>query len=216
MATLHCESFWEKLLVPPFVFFFKLLYPFALVQSPKSQVAAAAGGCILVETRALRQIDAFDSLRDALIDDCTLAALLKRETFGLWLGVSHCLLSHRRYAGLADFWRMVARTAFTQLRYSFVLLMLTTALLFALFVVPILGMTAGYAAPAFWLGAAALLLMYVVFAPTARFYGLGIVWIVSLPAAAVLYLCMTWSSALNYWRGTRAQWKSRSYGVPSK
>src|SRR5690606_6838783 len=111
MATLRCETFAERLLSPPFVFFFKLIYPFALAGSPRSRVAAAAGGCILVSTDALRAIGGFAALREALIDDCTLAALLKRQGFRLWIGMSRSVRSLRPYA-FGDFWRMVSRTAF--------------------------------------------------------------------------------------------------------
>jgi hopene-associated glycosyltransferase HpnB len=215
MATLQCRTRWERLLVPPFIFFFKLLYPFALVARPESSVAAAAGGCVLVETAVLRRIGAFSEWADALIDDCTLARHVKRGNQRgrgrLRLLMSHDVVSTRGYARLRQFWQMVSRTAFTQLHYSMLLLLLTTVVMVIVFVGPIaaLLLTDGYVGPA--LGAVALIAMIADFTPVARFYSLPLIWRVSLPAAAVLFLAMTWHSAINYYTGTRATWKSRQY-----
>ncbi|HET7133019.1 MAG TPA: glycosyltransferase, partial [Gammaproteobacteria bacterium] len=118
MAELRCVTRWEKLLSPAFVFFFKLLYPFALSNDPARRTAAAAGGCILARTAELRAIGGFAAIRGALIDDCTLAAKIKANGKRTWIGMSHSVRSLRAYPTLGDFWQMVSRTAFTQLRYS--------------------------------------------------------------------------------------------------
>src|SRR6185295_11432669 len=123
---LHCATFWERLLTPAFVFFFKLLYPFAWSNDPRARTAAAAGGCMLVRTAVLREIGGFAAIRGALIDDCMLAAAVKRASPPIWIGVSHGVRSLRAYAALGDFWSMVSRSAFTQLRYSSALLVVTT------------------------------------------------------------------------------------------
>jgi hopene-associated glycosyltransferase HpnB len=214
MAQLQCTSFWEKLLVPPFILFFKLLYPFELVHRRASRVAAAAGGCILVRRAVLREVGAFAAYRDALIDDCTLAQHIKAAGHGLWLGLSHDVVSLRRYERLGEFWSMVARTAFTQLRYSLWLLIATTIVMLLVFVAPIAAMTSSPNAAV--AGAAALACMLGVYAPVIRFYGIGPGWLFGLPCAAVLFLAMTWHSAIHYWAGTRAQWKSRTYEVSAK
>lgn len=213
MAELHCASLVERLLAPPFVFFFKLLYPFALANDPGSRVAAAAGGCMLLRTAALRDIGGFAGVRGALIDDCTLAAALKRRG-RIWLGLSRAVRSHRAY-GFVDFWRMVRRSAYTQLRYSPVLLAATTLAMLVFFGVPVAAPLAALAglAPgvAGWLGLAALVGAALAYLPVVRFYGLPARWAATLPAAAALFLAMTWDSALHYWRGTRATWKNRDY-----
>lgn len=214
MATLSCQTFWERLLVPPFIFFFKLLYPFALVANPRSRVAAAAGGCILVEHAALREVGAFSAWADALIDDCTLARHVKRSRNGngrICLLMSQDVSSTRTYQTLSEFWQMVTRTAYTQLHYSIALLFLTTAIMVIVFLAPLAaillaGSTFGTAA-----GVVALVLMIADYVPVARFYRLPVVWWVSLPLSAVLFLAMTWHSAINYYSGTRAVWKSRQY-----
>jgi hopene-associated glycosyltransferase HpnB len=210
MAQLHCERFWERLLVPPFVFFFKLLYPFALVNDPQRRAAGAAGGCVLVMTDALRALDGFAAIRGALIDDCTLAAEIKKRGGGLWLGMSRSVRSLRGYGDLRGFWGMVSRSAFTQLRYSVAALLVASVLLIVVFVAPVASIAAGET-PARMLGSAALLAMCLVYWPVARFYRLSPPWLLTLPLAASLFLAMTWTSAVSYWRGRRATWKNRVY-----
>lgn len=120
MAFLRMISFWEILLMPAFIYFFKLLYPFHLSNASSNKmfskyVAAAAGGCILIRRKALEQIDGFNSLKDSLIDDCTLAHKIKANGGQIWIGLTHSAVSHRRYDTLQTIWNMVARTAYTQL-----------------------------------------------------------------------------------------------------
>jgi hopene-associated glycosyltransferase HpnB len=220
MAELNCAAFAEKLLAPPFVFFFKLLYPFALVNDPRSRTAAAAGGCMLVRTDALRALGGFAAIRGALIDDCALAAALKCAGGTIWLGMSHSVRSMRAY-GLADFWRMVSRSAFTQLKYSAALLIATTIAMICTLIVPAVAVATAALVPpsgglaaastAAWLAALAWLAMAAAYRPTVRFYGLAPWWALTLPFSGALFLAMTWSSAVRYWRGTRATWKNRSY-----
>ena len=129
MVRLRCASFWERLLIPPFVFFFQKLYPFPAVNDPGSPVAAAAGGCILVRRQALRAAGGIEAIRGELIDDVALARAVADRPGGgrIWLGLGDATRSLRRYAGLGDVWDMVARTADTQLRHSSLLLVCTLA-----------------------------------------------------------------------------------------
>ena len=214
MAELHCNTFWERLLTPAFVFFFKVLYPFAWSNDPRRRTAAAAGGCMLVRTDALRAIGGFAAIRGALIDDCTLAAALKRSTPPIWLGVSRCVRSLRVYPALGDFWRMVSRSAFTQLRYSSALLLLTSVLMIVVLLAPVVAVVAALSAAGMFsalVGAAAWLAMSAAYVPVVRFYRLGAPWALTLPLAGALFLAMTWTSAFSYWRGSHASWKNRSY-----
>jgi hypothetical protein len=170
---------------------------------------------MLVRTDALRAIGGFAAIRGALIDDCTLAAALKRHRPPIWIGMTHSVRSLRAYATLSDFWSMVARSAFTQLRYSVWWLLLATALMIVALVVPVAGVVAGTAAadwPLALTAGAAWLAITAAYWPVVSFYRLPPVWAATLPVAAALFLAMTWTSAIGYWRGTRARWKARDYG----
>lgn len=137
MAELRFGSFWERLLMPAFIYFFKLIYPFALANKPHSKLAAA-GGCILVETEVLRGIDGMAAIKDALIDDCTLARKVKASGYKTWIGLTHGVLSQRPYVTLIEICEMVARTAYTQLGYSVILLVLCSAIIFIMYWLPVL------------------------------------------------------------------------------
>ncbi len=208
MARLRTEGFWEKLLLPAFVYFFKLLYPFSLANSRASWVAAAAGGCILTRTEVLRQCGAFASLKDALIDDCTLAKLVKRQGYRIWIGLSQGVVSQRSYEGLTPIWDMVARTAFTQLRYSPLLLALCTGMVGLMAWMPVMALML----PEFqWLGGVSLGMMVLSYRPMLSFYQLSWVFGLALPAIGTLYLMMTWDSSWRYFCGERSRWKGRVY-----
>jgi hopene-associated glycosyltransferase HpnB len=214
MATLETRGFWEKLLLPAFVYFFKLLYPFHLSNSSFRWVAAGAGGCVLIETDILRDIGAFTSLKDELIDDCALAAKVKAAGHSIWTGLSHSAVSHRRYDGIGKIWEMVARTAYTQLRYSPLLLAGCVAALSWTFWLPVLGLVAGN--PAAQIASlTALTTMIATYLPTLRFYRLSALWAVLLPFTGTLYLAMTVNSAWRYYRGVRSSWRGRVYSSAS-
>lgn len=213
MAELRTESAWEELLVPAFVYFFKLLYPFAIGNRPGTKLGVAAGGCILLRTDRLRAVGGFAALRGALIDDCTLAKEVKRAGGSTWVGLSHAVKSRRSYCRLAQFWRMVERTAFTQLGYSPLLLAGTTVAMLALFWVPWAALIFGRRSTRL-LGLAAVGTMAATYAPVVRFYKLPWWRMFTLSGASFLYLLMTWSSAWRYWHGQRSEWKGRIYPLP--
>ena len=136
MAHLRMVSSWERLLMPAFVFFFKLLYPFHLSNLPNSRIAAAAGGCMLLETKILKELGGFKSIRNALIDDCSLAKKIKQNGYRTWIGLTHSAISTRRYDELLTIQKMISRTAYTQLNYSLSLLLLSTILMIIALVIP--------------------------------------------------------------------------------
>jgi len=210
MALLTVDSLWEKLLMPAFIYFFKMLYPFHLSNKANSQVAAAAGGCILVKTQVLREIGGMASIKGAVIDDCSLAKKVKQAGYKTWVGLTHDVVSQRPYHCLAEIWDMVARTAYTQLFYSKLLLLACTFIMLLMYVFPLWGVffTSGLA----WqLSFIAWLMMLSLYVPTLRFYTLSWRWALFMPLIAGLYLLMTWTSALRYWRGERSRWKGRIY-----
>lgn len=210
MAAPAMSGFWDRWLMPVFVYFFKLLYPFRLANRPRSSWSAAAGGCLLVARDALESIGGFAALRGAVIDDCTLAACVKdKGRRAIWVGLSHSAVMLRSN-DLPSLWRMVARTAFTQLRYSFALLLLCTAVMVLVFVVPVVGLFMG-TIDVRLVAIAALTMMAASYAPTALFYRQSPLVLFALPLAGVAFLLMTYTSALWYARGVRSQWKGRSY-----
>ena len=210
MAMLEMRSGWEKLLVPAFVFFFKLLYPFRVSNSRRRLVAAAAGGCVLIETAILAQIGGFGALRYELIDDCALARCVKASGGRTWIGLTHGVISHRRMDGLGDIWRMVERSAYAQLRFSPTLLAACVALLAIAFLAPPMTIVVGNGG-ARVLAAATMLAMWTTYLPTLRFYGRSPLWAPLLPLTGALYMLMTVNSALRHWRGVGSVWKGRRY-----
>lgn len=210
MASLYMGSWAEKLLLPAFIYFFKLIYPFKLANQESSKLAAAAGGCVLMKTEKLTEIGGFGALSNAIIDDCTLAKKIKDRGGRIWIGLSRDVNAIRPYASLNNIWNMVARTAFTQLRYSITWLLICTVLMLVGYISPIVAIVMGDGL-AQLLGALALLLISLSFLPTIRFYELPLAWTLTLPVAAALFLAMTWTSAFRYFRGERSRWKNRSY-----
>ncbi len=210
MAALRMQGGWERLLLPAFIFFFRLLYPFHLANKPSRWVAAAAGGCVLVETSVLDRIGGFEAIRGALIDDCALARAVKNAGYRTWIGVSRGAESHRVYPTLGVVWRMVARTAYTQLRYSPALLLVCTLLMALMFWAPLAGLGGPLAAQI--AGGVGLAGMAVCYLPTVCYYRLSSAWALTMPLIGTLYLAMTWHSALRDWGGRRSEWKGRVYG----
>jgi len=216
MVLLRCQSFWEKLLIPAFVFFFQKLYPFSWVNNPQNSTAAAAGGCILIKRQALESIGGIQAIRQALIDDCALAQIVKSSTpsNAIWLGLTTSTRSLRSYPSLTSIWDMVARTAFTQLNYSPWLLGGTTVAMSLIYLIPPLAVAIGglleNSSIAF-LGLFPWILMAIAYFPTIKLYKLFPLWIFCLPAIAFLYTLMTINSAFRHWQGRGGEWKGRVY-----
>ncbi len=214
MAKLNCRSPWERLLIPAFVFFFQKLYPFPRANSSRGRTAAAAGGCVLIRRSALDRIGGIAAVRGALIDDCALAASVKRRGGRLWLGLAEDTRSLRAYRRLAPIWMMVARCAIVQLRHSPLLLAGTVLGMIAVYMLPPLLLLAApiHGDPtATCLAAIAWLLMSVAYLPTARYYRQPAWQTLTLPLAALLYVGMTVDSARRHWWGSGSRWKGRDY-----
>ena len=211
MVELHCESIAERALVPAFVFFFQMLYPFRRVADDQSRIAAAAGGVILIRRAALDRIGGIQAIRGALIDDVARAAAVKRSGGRIWLGHAGLARSIRPYPNAAHVWRMVARTAYVQLRFSPSRLLLTIAGMAIVWVVP-LAATLGGVGAARLAGATALILSFGSFLPTLRRFRLSPLWALLLPLIALFYVAATIGSALDHHRGRGVVWKQRAYG----
>jgi hopene-associated glycosyltransferase HpnB len=207
MVKLRCESFAERALIPAFIFFFEMLYPFDWVRRPDRSTAAAAGGCMLARCDALAAIGGIESIRGALIDDCALAEQMKKQG-PIWLGLTERARSTRAYPEFKDIRRMVARSAYAQLQYSPALLAGTVATMAGIYLAPVwlalfghgFAQTAGLLV---WAG------MAIAFQPVLKFYKLSPFWGPLLPAIALAYMAFTLDSAYQNARGQGGLWKGR-------
>ena len=208
MAKLHCDSWFERWLIPAFVFFFFMLYPPAWVRDRKRSAAGAAGGCMLVRPAALQNAGGIEAIKAKIIDDCALADAMKKTGSSLWLGPTNTARSIRPYPSVSEIGRMISRSAFNQLRHSTLLLMGTIVGLAILYLVPI-AVLFSRSRLAIALGAATFAIMLIAYIPMVRLYRLNYAWSLTLPAAAVFYMGATIHSAIRYWSGSGGLWKGR-------
>lgn len=209
MVELACESWAERALVPAFVFFFQLLYPFARVNDPLSGTAAAAGGTILVRRRALRRIGGIECIQGALIDDVALAAAVKKGG-RIWLGHATLARSVRPYPAVADIWRMITRTAYVQLRFSPLLLAATIVAMVLVWLVPPAASLFGHGTARVF-GLFAWIMLALSYVPTLRRFRRSVLWAPFLPLVAGFYTAATIGSAVNHHLGRGVAWKGRAY-----
>ena len=223
MALLRTATGWERVVVPAFVYFFAQLYPFRRVNVPGSRTAAAAGGCMLIRHGALEKAGGLAPISGALIDDVAMGRMIKRQRGRCWLGLSRQVVSVRPYPRLASLWQMVARSAYTQLRYSPVLLAGTLAGLLFLYALPPAGAVTGLAvllaggagatataALTLGTGLAGWALMSLSYLPMLRLYRLSPLRAPGLPLIALLYAAMTADSARRHYAGRGAEWRGRT------
>jgi len=216
MVKLRCETGWERLLVPAFVFFFQKLYPFPLVNDRRRVMAAAAGGCMLVLRSALTTAGGIERIRDRVIDDCALARLLKPKGT-IWLGLTGTVHSLRPYTQLREIWDMIARTAYVQLEHSPLALLGTVAGMVLMYLVPpaatLAGLIYGDSMMA-GVGITTWLMMAAAYRPTLRLYDRSFAHGLMLPVAGLFYTAMTLDSARRHYLGRGGAWKGRSYEAP--
>ena len=230
IALLHCRGIWERFLVPAFVYFFAKLFPSRWVNDVGNRTAAAAGGCLLVRKQTLAGRGGLSAIAGAIIDDCALARLIKTpgdNTTRIWLGLSRDVRSVRAYDGLPEVWRMVARTAYTQLGYSILRLAATVIAMLVIYGVPAAAVVVGGALSLgltgddrwYWLLAAGLgawTLASASYQPMLRLYETPPSFGLLLPLAGLVYTLMTIDSARRHWSGRGSAWKGRTYGPPKK
>lgn len=208
MARLRCESAAERWLIPAFVFFFQMLYPFRWSNDPRARTAAAAGGCVLLDVEAFARAGGLTPIRGAIIDDCALARRMK-AVGPTWIGLTERVVSIRPYESAGTIRRMVARTAYAQLGYRVAALAGMIAALALVFLAPPL-LAVLHAGLAGWLGLGAWLAMVVAYAPMLQRFGLSPWRGVALPGIAAAYMLFTLDSALAEWRGRGGLWKGEA------
>lgn len=213
MARLHCETWPERALIIAFIYFFKMIYPFNWINRP-GPMAGAAGGCVLVRRDTLEAAGGIAAMRGALIDDCALGALIKRQG-PIWLGLTDRSRSIRPYRNAGEIAAMIARSAYAQLRFSKLLLVGTVfglALVYGL--APVLAFTTRGAAQIFAI--AALALMVLSYQPVLRYYHRSPLWGLALPLVAAFYAWCTLLSAWQHYRGRGGMWKGRAQALAGR
>jgi hopene-associated glycosyltransferase HpnB len=212
MVRLHCRGVWERLLVPAFVFFFFKLYPPRWVADSARDIAAAAGGCMLLRASTLTRVGGVESIRHELIDDCALARRVK-AVGRVWLGIAEETQSVRPYGSWRPLWDMISRCAFAQLGYSVAILAALLAMMGLTYLAPPL-LLLSRSPLAMALGGTAWLAMAASFVPTLRFYRCSLLVAPLLPAIALFYMAATLGSAVQFWRGRGGAWKGRFQAAP--
>jgi hopene-associated glycosyltransferase HpnB len=210
MVELHCKTLAERLLIPAFVYFFQMVYPFRRVNRP-GRTAGAAGGCMLARADALAAAGGIDAIRKALIDDCALGALVKQQG-PIWLGLTHRARSLRPYETIGQIGKMVSRSAYAQLGYSPLKLVGVVLGMGLVYLAPVLAVLFGDRLCK-GLGAATWGLMALSFQPMLRFYRLSPLWGLALPAIGAAYAVFTLQSAVQFWRGKGGLWKGRAQAM---
>jgi hopene-associated glycosyltransferase HpnB len=209
MVLLQAKTLPERASIPAFLYFFLKLYPPRWTADPRARTAGAAGGCVLLRRDSLERIGGFAAIRADVIDDCALARAVKGTGGRIWMGVTRASVSLRSYGSFAEIRDLIARTAFTQLHYSTLLLLGTLAGMFLTYLAPVLLLFVPDTS-ARLLGLAAWLLMALTFLPTVRFYRLSLWWATLLPLTAAFYSYATFVSAVRYWLHSGGQWKGRA------
>jgi hopene-associated glycosyltransferase HpnB len=190
------------------VFFFFKLYPPNWIANARSRTAGAAGGCVLIRPEALKNAGGIERIRAEIIDDCSLAAEVKKRGGKIWLALTDSARSIRPYETFSEIARMIARTAFNQLGHSVFMLAIAVLGLIFTYIAPVAALFSGNRL-AVVLGALTLILMFIAFSPIIRYFRLNPLWTVAVPFAALFYMGATIQSAINYWSGRGGRWKGR-------
>ena len=213
MAKLNCESLWEKILIPPFIYFFQKLYPFNYVNDFNNKLAAAAGGCIFSEISIFKKNNLFEIIKNEIIDDCNLAKQIKKKT-RIWLGLTDKVRSIRIYDNINSICSMISRCAYAQLKNSIIYLIISIFSMITLYLSGFIGVMTFSSHNSFYVLIASVFLILsslLVFIPTINFYKINRIFIFTLPFSAILYMFMTIISAFNFYFLKGNDWKGRKY-----
>tara|TARA_B100000989_G_C19513142_1_gene460199 strand:- start:769 stop:1908 length:1140 start_codon:yes stop_codon:yes gene_type:complete len=215
MAKLNCSSFWEKLLIPNFIFFFQKLYPFNYVNNPDKALAAAAGGCIFSDISIFKKKNLFELIKNKLIDDCNLAKEIKKIG-AIWLGLSEKVKSNRKYKNLKSIWKMVERCAYEQLGKSILILFFTILMMIVIYLIWFIGFIIGIRTNNIEVVVLSLFVFTIssiVFFPTIKFYKISYIYCFLGFISSMFYILMTITSAKNYYLKSGSVWRGRKYKI---
>ena len=213
MAKLNCKNFWEKLLIPSFIYFFQKIYPFSRVNNPKDSLSAAAGGFILCRANLFKNENLYDFIKNKVIDDCNLAKIIKKKG-NIWLGLTEKVYSQRNYNKISQIWLMVSRTAYEQLNFSLITLICSAFAMVLIYLYPIFSIIYFLKIDnnfLFFVSLFSTILMTISIIPTILFYKLNFLYFFSLPLSSIIYIMMTITSALNFYFKKGNVWKGRKY-----
>ena len=213
MVKLNTSSFWEKILIPQFIYFFQKLYPFNIVNNPKKNLAAAAGGCVFCDINFFKEKNVFEVIKNKIIDDCNLAKEIKKKG-AIWIGLSNKAKSIREYNDLKSIWQMISRCAFEQLNNSILLLFASTLFMIITYFSWVVGFLIALntqSISVYFLSLIIFLISVITTYPTINFYKINPIYCFLIPISAGLYMMMTISSAFNFYFDNGNNWKGRRY-----
>ena len=213
MAKLSSKYFWERMLIPPFIFFFQKLFPFGRVNDQQDGISAAAGGFILCKSQIFKQKNWYDSIKNKVIDDCNIAKIIKNKG-AIWLGLTNLVKSRRTYQSLNEIWKMVSRTAFEQLNFSIITLIICCLGMFLIYLTPYIFLAISVFTlkkQLMIISLSTIFLITLAFFPVMKFYKVSKKYLIFIPFFSSLYIIMTCSSAINHYSKKGNKWKGRSY-----
>src|SRR5208283_1339535 len=124
-------SFWERVILPVFVYFLVSMYPPHLANKPKSKHALASGGFILMKRDAHQKIGGYERIKDHVIDDFYTAVYLKEAGYRFRLLGSRDTVYTRSYYGLNDIWEGFSKNTFAGLKHNYIFAFLAIVFLIA-------------------------------------------------------------------------------------
>lgn len=117
-AFLECGSFWERLMMPVFGLMLASVFPVRKINDPRSSVAIASGGYILMRRESWAVLGGYEAIRGEMIDDLNTARRVKHSGRRIFAAVTRDLVRTRMYASFAETWEGLRKHAFAAHRFS--------------------------------------------------------------------------------------------------
>jgi chlorobactene glucosyltransferase len=227
-AFLECRSFWERLMMPVFALMLASVFPLRRINNPRSSVAIASGGYILMRRSMWADLGGYEAIRGEMIDDLNTARRVKHSGRRLFVAVTPDLVRTRMYENFAGLWEGLRKNAFAAHRFS---VLRTGAFLLGNWLTTLLPLgvlsysfvrlaTTGVAFPPemaliFWLSLAQYALSASLHLVLISFFRIPWVYALLAPFGALVYSTIALDSMLRTLFGQGVSWKLRQYGKPS-